>query len=61
MAKKMTHNENEIDRVMKKVDEFDGQTVKSTKDLDKLMNPSEVKGNVWIDPKTKGKKKAKSK
>jgi hypothetical protein len=54
---KKTPNQNEIDRVMAKADEHDAAgTITSTKDLNNLMDPEEVKGDVWREPKKKGKK-----
>ena len=57
MAK--TPNENEIEKVLAKVDEFDSQAVKSTDDIDKLISPAEINGNIWA--KGKGKKSKKKK
>ncbi|MBC8177218.1 MAG: hypothetical protein ISR61_03530 [Desulfobacteraceae bacterium] len=58
MAKKKTHNENEIDRVMKKVDEYDSQTVKSVDGVGKLLGQKDddISGNVWAQGKKKKEK-----
>jgi hypothetical protein len=57
MAKSKTPNQNEIEKVMKKMDEHDAAgTITSTKDLNNLMDPPEVKGDVWREPKKKAKK-----
>jgi hypothetical protein len=56
---KKTPNQNEIDRVMDKVDEFDSQAVTSTKDLGKLMHPADISGNVHGRGKAKKGKKSK--
>jgi hypothetical protein len=58
---KKSHNESEIDRVMKKKDEFDSQAIDVAAGDDplsqKAMNPDTISGNVWARGKGKKGKK----
>jgi hypothetical protein len=61
MAKGKTPNENEIEKVMAKVDEYDAQTIDVAAGDDplsqKALNPDTISGNVWARGKGKKGKK----
>jgi hypothetical protein len=65
MAKGKTPNENEIEKVMAKVDEYDAQTIDVAAGDDplsqKALNPDTISGNIYGRGPGKGKKKAESK